>query len=64
MCVHLEMPEGRKPFVFRIHGQIYNRIVNMVPPENTPYKYASLYIIDPEQAFEERRRNFANQNID
>ena len=64
MGVHIEMPAGRKPFVFRIHGQIYHRIGNMVPPDNTPHEYASLYIIDPEQAFNERRQNPANQNID
>ena len=64
MGVHIEMPAGRKPFVFRIHGKIYHRIGNMVPSDDTPRKYASLYIIDPEQAFEERRKTPANQNID
>ena len=61
--VNLEMPATRGPFVFRIHGQIYHRIGNLVPPANTAPKYASLYIIDPKEALSERLKLSENQKI-
>ena len=64
MGVEIDLPEGRGPYVFRIHGQIYHRIGALIPPVNKPPKYASLYIIDPRKAFEARCQNPANQNVD
>ena len=62
--VNIEMPSGRGPYVFRIHGQIYNQIGTLLPPDNMEMKYASLYLVEPNLALAERMKHPANKKID
>lgn len=52
---------GQGPYSFQIHGQVYHQISQLEPTENISSRYGQLYIIDAEQALEERLQIFANR---
>jgi hypothetical protein len=54
-------PPGRGPYTFRLHGQIYHRTGSLHPADGTPPSYSQLYIIEGDQAVEERMRFRENQ---
>ena len=62
--VRIEMPAGKGPRVFRIHGDIYHQIGALDPPDNIAPTYASLYIIDPKKALDFRKAREENADID
>ena len=61
--VTLEIPPSRGPWVFRLHGQSYHLIGPLIPFQNKAPSYASLYIIDPNEALNERLIRPENQNV-
>ena len=62
--VRIEMPAGRGPQVFRIHGDIYHQLGALDPPGGRDPTYASLYIITPEKALDFRKARAENADID
>ena len=50
--------------VFRIHGRFIHYSSSLRPPEGLPPKYASLYILDPEEALRERLNQHADRHLD
>ncbi|KAI9558394.1 hypothetical protein GHT06_015173 [Daphnia sinensis] len=68
MRAQIDIPTGRGPYCFRIHGQIYHdtlasRYLNQDTLNPAP-KYAQLYFIDSSQANEFRGNNPANERCD
>ncbi|XP_075188624.1 uncharacterized protein LOC142288848 [Anomaloglossus baeobatrachus] len=47
-------PPGFGPYCFKIHGQIYHRTGTLHPEMGQTPKYAQLYILDPNEATEQR----------
>ena len=62
--VRIEMPAGKGPRVFRIHGDIYHQLGALDPPGDLHPTYASLYIIDPKKALAFRGARVENNEID
>ena len=62
--VRIEMPAGKGPRVFRIHGDIYHQLGALDPPGGLDPTYASLYIVDPIQALKFRTSREENKHID
>ena len=54
MGARLAPPRGHGPFCFRIHGQVYHRTSPLHPLEGSTRKYAQIYILDAEQAINQR----------
>lgn len=52
---------GRGPYVFKVHGQIFHRTNHIQPVNNQAAQYAQLYVIDSTQATEIRVIHPANQ---
>lgn len=48
---------GNKPPILRIRGEIFHNIGTLHPKEGDSYKYAQLYILDTEQALQQRIKN-------
>ena len=55
-------PAGRGPYCFRIHGQVYHRSGSLYPAKNTSPMYSQLYILEGDQAVEERLKHSQNQS--
>ena len=64
MGAQIKPPSGSGPYCFRIHGQIYHRASTLHPPPNEKRQFAQLYILDPDEATEQRMAILANQNCD
>ena len=47
-------PPGYGPYCFRIHGQIYHRSGALHPDNDDRRQFAQLYILDPDEASEQR----------
>lgn len=45
---------GGGPYVFKINGQVHHRIGALLPNENTPTKFAQLYIYDTQNEIQNR----------
>ena len=45
------------PYAFKIHGALYHRTGALVPEEGANASYAQLYILDPEEALNQRAAN-------
>uniref|UniRef100_A0A914V163 Helitron helicase-like domain-containing protein n=1 Tax=Plectus sambesii TaxID=2011161 RepID=A0A914V163_9BILA len=57
----LDIPSGRGPYCFKVHGQIYHRIGSLHPNTDQPPSYGQLYILDSAIALQERKSNKANE---
>ena len=57
MGAKIVQPNGRGPYTFRVHGQIYHRTSHMHPNDDQDRQFAQLYVIDSEQATDIRSRN-------
>lgn len=55
---------GRGPFCFKIHGQMYHMIGGLQPPAGHNPSYAGLFIMDSDEALEQRLGNVANTRCD
>jgi len=54
MGAQINPPSGLGPYCFRIHGQIYHRTSTLHSQPNKPRKFSQLYILDPDEATEQR----------
>ena len=54
--------QGRGPYTFRLHGQVYHMAGTLHPPEGKPHTYGQLYIIEGDQAVEMRLSHRENQH--
>ncbi|XP_043466343.1 uncharacterized protein LOC122501132 [Leptopilina heterotoma] len=63
MGAKLEIPKGRGPFVFRIHGQVYHNTYDLHPNNSESRKYGQLYILDTNQAVLERLKHDSNKKF-
>ena len=63
MICKINEPNGRGPYCFKIHDQVYHQ-VSSIHPENSDDKpkYCQLYILDSETALKERLANPSNKN--
>ena len=50
MGVNLDIPPGRGPYCYRIHGQIYHRSGPLHPDHEQRRQYSQLYILEGNQA--------------
>lgn len=46
--------DGRGPYVFKVHGELYHRIGSLLPREDVHPTYAQLYFYDPQDALHHR----------
>ena len=53
--------QGRGPYTFRLHGQLYHRAGSLHPLEGQTPSYSQLYIIEGEQAVETHLANKHNE---
>ena len=60
MVAKIVQPNGRGPYMFRVHGQIYHRTSHMHPNEGRDWIFAQRYAIESEQTTYVRARNHAN----
>ncbi|KAG2738560.1 hypothetical protein P692DRAFT_20676686, partial [Suillus brevipes Sb2] len=51
---------GRGPYIYRIHGELYHRAGELIVGEGRQPTYAQLYIYDPNTALDERMRRNAD----
>jgi hypothetical protein len=58
-----EVLPGRGPFCMRLHGQVHHHIGGLRPTEGRAPKYASLYILDAQQATEQRMNMVYNERV-
>ena len=54
---------GRGPRVVTIHGQAYHLTAAQEAPEGQPHQYAQLYILDTNEAMQQRINDPRNQNV-
>jgi hypothetical protein len=54
MGANIAPPPGYGPYCFRINGQIYHRSGALHPENDDQRKFAQLYILDPDEATEQR----------
>jgi hypothetical protein len=54
--------QGRGPYTFRLHGQVYHKVGTLHPTEGQLPRYGQLYIIEGDQAIEHRLADRRNQN--
>src|SRR5258705_1526779 len=52
---------GRGPYVFKVHGQTYQRSSHLQPPNDHAPQFAQLYVLDSTQATEIRQEHAANE---
>uniref|UniRef100_A0A5S6QHG9 Helitron helicase-like domain-containing protein n=1 Tax=Trichuris muris TaxID=70415 RepID=A0A5S6QHG9_TRIMR len=64
MGAQLDIPVGRGPYCFRVHGQVYHLAGPLHPAPGQRPAYGQIYILDSEQAAEERLNNLSNANCD
>ncbi|EYC34886.1 hypothetical protein Y032_1304g3815, partial [Ancylostoma ceylanicum] len=64
MGAQVDVPRGRGPYCYRIHGQIYHRIGTLHPNEGERRQYGQIYILDTEMAAQQRLGNVGNANCD
>ncbi|KFD46371.1 hypothetical protein M514_12742 [Trichuris suis] len=64
MGAQVDIPGGRGPYCFRIHGQVYHFVGPLHPAPGQRPAYGQIYILDSEQAAEERLSNLSNANCD
>ncbi|KAL6740116.1 hypothetical protein Aduo_013503 [Ancylostoma duodenale] len=64
MGAQVDVPRGRGPYCYRIHGQVYHRIGTLHPNQGEPRQFGQIYILDTEQAAQERLGNVQNVNCD
>ncbi len=50
------LPDRRGPYFMRIHGQVHHHIGGLRPTQGQRRQYAQLYILDAQQALEQRMR--------
>lgn len=56
---------GGGPYVFKINGQVHHRIGSLLPSEETPLKFAQLYIYyDTQNEIENRMRALLNEEVE
>lgn len=58
---NLDPPPGLGPYCMRIHGQVHHYLGGLYPNEGKEPKYAQLYILDSEQAIEQRMGDPLNE---
>lgn len=54
---------GNGPYCFKIQGQIYRFISDLLPPNNEDASYGQLYVIDTSKATEIRQNRNENSNL-
>ncbi|KAK6758361.1 hypothetical protein RB195_015898 [Necator americanus] len=54
MGAQVDIPRGRGPYCYRIHGQIYHRIGCLHPNAGEGREYGQLHILDTEMAAQQR----------
>ncbi|XP_021961437.1 uncharacterized protein LOC110857104 [Folsomia candida] len=54
MGANIAPPPGYGPYCFRINGQIYHRTGSLHPTNGDQRKFAQLYILDPDEACDQR----------
>ena len=59
----VQQGHGRGPYCFKIQGQIYHETQNLKPTAGCRRQYAQLYIIDTEEAVNERLKHPANKSL-
>ncbi|EYB85550.1 hypothetical protein Y032_0296g1695 [Ancylostoma ceylanicum] len=64
MGAQVDVPRGRGPYCYRIHGQVYHRIGTLHPNQEERRQYGQIYILDTEQAAQQRLGNLQNANCD
>lgn len=52
--VNDSLNHGGGPYVFKINGQVHHHIGALLPKENTPTKFAQLYIYDTQNEIQNR----------
>ena len=55
-------PPGRGPYTFRLHGQLYHRAGCLHPPDGAQPVYSQLYILEADQAIQNRLAQPTNEN--
>jgi hypothetical protein len=53
--------QGRGPYTFRLHGQVYHKVGTLHPSEGQAPRYGQLYIIEGDQAIEHRLAHRNNE---
>ena len=61
MGANIEKPANNGPYCFRIHGQIYHRAGTLHPAIGETRNFAQLYILDAQEAMEQRM--MISQNV-
>ena len=64
MGAQIAPPPGRGPYCFRIHGQVYHRTSPLHPVMGNKPKYAQLYILDAEEALNQRMDMLENSGCE
>ena len=57
----MDLP-GRGPYIFKIHGQMYNPMSHLQPVNAQAQQFAQLYVVDSNQATDVREGHYANEN--
>ncbi|KAK6026601.1 hypothetical protein OSTOST_07420 [Ostertagia ostertagi] len=60
MGAQVDALQGRGPYCYRIHGQIYHRLGPLHPRVGEPRQYGQIYILDTELAAQQRLGNARN----
>ena len=56
--------DGGGPYVFKVHGCLYNQSGSLIPYQGRPPIYSQLYIYDPQDALDYRMNHSANSGLD
>lgn len=64
MGAQLDVPRGRGPYCFKIHGQVYHFAGPLHPDPGQRPAFGQIYILDTDQATDERLGNPANADCD
>lgn len=63
MGAQIDIPRGSGPYVFKVHGAIYHFTSHLHPENNQTRQFAQLYVIDSNDANQERINNVANSHL-
>nr|CDJ85720.1 Protein F59H6.5 [Haemonchus contortus] len=64
MGAQVEPLQGRGPYCYRIHGQVYHRLGPLHPRDGEPRQYGQIYILDTELAAQERLGDVRNSECE
>ena len=64
MGAQLTVPAGQGPYCFKVHGQVYHYVGPMQPNAGVSPQYGQLYIMDTQDAADERMGKPVNSKCD